>query len=73
MGRIFPLTMVQALIREVSDHTPLLLSSSEPLSIATQHLFKFKLGWLFRDGFIDMIQNIWSNTKVGQTPMEMEG
>jgi hypothetical protein len=66
----FPLSMVQALTREVSDHTPLLLNSGEPSHIATSPMFKFELGWLLRDGFMDMVRDIWMNTTVGCTPME---
>jgi hypothetical protein len=41
----FPLSMVQALAREVSDdHTPLLLKSGESSHLVTQHMFKFDLG-----------------------------
>jgi hypothetical protein len=66
----FPLSMVQALTREVSGHTPLLLNSGEPSHIATSPMFKFELGWLLRDGFMDMVRDIWMNTTVGCTPME---
>jgi endonuclease/exonuclease/phosphatase family metal-dependent hydrolase len=51
----FPLSTVQALTREVSDHTPLLLNSGEPSQLATQPMFKFELGWLLRDGFMEMV------------------
>jgi hypothetical protein len=61
---------VQALTREVSDHTPLLLNSGEPSQLATQPMFKFELGWLLRDGFMEMVRGIWTNTRVGETPME---
>jgi exonuclease III len=66
----FPLTMVHAITREVSDHTPLLLNFGELALMATQPMFKFKLGWLLRDGFIKMVRDIWTNTLVGSTPME---
>jgi hypothetical protein len=66
----FPLSTVQALAREVSDHTPLLLNSGEISRIATQPMFKFELGWLLRDGFLDMVRDIWANTTMGRTPME---
>jgi hypothetical protein len=66
----FPLSTVQALIREVLDHTPLLLNSGEPSHIVTSPMFKYELGWLLRDGFMDMVQDIWMNTTVGCTPME---
>jgi exonuclease III len=66
----FPLTTVRALTRGLSDHTPLLLNSGEPSSTGTRPLFKFEIGWLLREGFIELIREIWSNTVVGQTPME---
>jgi hypothetical protein len=66
----FPLSTVQALTREVSDHTPLLLNSGEPSQLATQPMFKFELGWLLRDAFMEMVRGIWTNTRVGRTPME---
>jgi exonuclease III len=66
----FPLSTVRALTREVSDHTPLLLNTGEPTNAHTQHMFKFELGWLLRDGFIDMIKGLWTSTTFGQTPME---
>jgi hypothetical protein len=59
----FPLSTVQALTREVSDHTPLLLNSREPSQLATQPMFKFELGWLLRDGFMEMVRGIWTNTE----------
>jgi hypothetical protein len=33
-------------------------------------MFKFELGWLLRDDFKEMVRDIWTNTTVGQTPME---
>jgi hypothetical protein len=33
-------------------------------------MFKFELGWLLRDEFIDMIRDLWSNTTIGHTPMK---
>jgi hypothetical protein len=59
----FPLYTVQALTREASDHAPLLLNSGESSHMATQPMFKFKLGWLLRDVFIEMVKDIWVNTK----------
>jgi hypothetical protein len=33
-------------------------------------MFKFELGWLLRDVFMDMVRDIWTYTIVGSTPME---
>jgi hypothetical protein len=65
----FPLTTVRVLTREVSDHTPHLINSGEPSLMATQSMFKFELGWLLRDDFMDMVRDIWSNTLISSTPM----
>jgi hypothetical protein len=42
---------VDALTREISDHTPLLLSTGEDTQTTGQPLFKFECGWLLRDDF----------------------
>jgi hypothetical protein len=33
-------------------------------------VFKFELGWLLRDGFADMVKNIWLNENKGSNAME---
>jgi hypothetical protein len=67
----FSLSTIRALTREISDHTPpLLLNTGDPTNAHTHHTFKFELGWLLCDGFIDMIRDLWSSTTYGQTPME---
>jgi hypothetical protein len=66
----FPLSTVQALSREILDHTPLLLKSGDDTTRSSQPMFKFETRWLLRDGFIDMIRVIWSNTSSRGTPME---
>ena len=49
----YPLAMVDALSREISDHAPLLLNSGEENKSKnqTQSQFKFELGWLLCDDF----------------------
>lgn len=32
--------------------------------------FKFELGWLLREGFMEMIKDIWTNENKGSTPLE---
>jgi hypothetical protein len=60
----YPLTMVRALSREVSGHTPLLLNSGDSSLMTTQPMFKFELGWLLREGFMDIVRDIWTHTVV---------
>ena len=66
---IYPHTTVYALTREISDHTPLLLSTNNPSS-AYQPQFKFELGWLLRDGFCEMVRDVWNSTLVDGSPIE---
>jgi hypothetical protein len=57
----FPLTNVVALSRGISDHTHLLLDTGRAPSSNNQPLFKVELGWLLRDGFVDMVKGIWES------------
>ncbi|WVZ96120.1 hypothetical protein U9M48_041796 [Paspalum notatum var. saurae] len=50
----YPKATVQALTREISDHTPLFLNSGDGDSSPPHSDFKFELGWLLREGFFDM-------------------
>jgi hypothetical protein len=52
----FPLSTVMALIRDISDHTPLYLDTGHISPGNKYNLFKFELGWLLRDGFADMVK-----------------
>jgi len=58
------------LSRDISDHTPLLLNTGVASSDSNQPTFKFELGWLLRDGFMDMVKKVWSEEDTGSTPME---
>ena len=65
----YPLTTIHALNREISDHTPLLCSTNSP-SQTYQPQFKFELGWLLRDGFCDMVRDVWHSVLVDGSPVE---
>jgi endonuclease/exonuclease/phosphatase family metal-dependent hydrolase len=49
-GLKYPKVTFHALLRALSDHTPLLLEIGMP-SQHTPKMFKFELSWLFKDGF----------------------
>ncbi|WVZ71809.1 LOW QUALITY PROTEIN: hypothetical protein U9M48_020345 [Paspalum notatum var. saurae] len=66
----YPKASVQALSREISDHTPLLLNSGDGDSISPHNVFKFELGWLLHEGFFDMVKNVWISTDIGDNPMD---
>ena len=65
----FPHTTVHALNREISDHTPLLMNTGNS-SVTYQPQFTFELGWLLREGFVEMVSDIWQNTLAEGTPLE---
>jgi hypothetical protein len=57
----FPLTMVEARDRNILDHTPLVVSTCASTHQTGTRPFRFKRGWFLRDGFYDMVANIWKS------------
>jgi len=66
----FPLVTVDALNREISDHTPLLLSTGDRVQVAGQHEFKFELSWLLLEGFFETVAKTWKSVICGYSPMK---
>jgi hypothetical protein len=66
----FPLATVEALNREISDHTPLLLRMEEKAKSKKQPPFKFELGWLLKDEFFEVVTEVWKKENRGTTPMQ---
>jgi len=64
------MSTVEALTREISDHTPLLLDTDQASHRGNTPLFKFELGWLTRDGFFDLITDVWKAKNRGTTPLQ---
>lgn len=67
----FPLATVIALSRDISDHTPLLLNAGEELSPKAPPLFKFELRWLLREGFLELVSEIWHKESRGSTAQQV--
>jgi mannosylglycoprotein endo-beta-mannosidase len=67
----FPQVSVRALprIESLSDHAPILLTTGIP-SPPRKRPFKFELGWLQREGFSDMVKNVWDQQFVAGTPIQ---
>lgn len=55
----YPLSSVKVKDRNISDHAPLVLNTGSSNHQNKQPLFKFERGWLLRDGFFDMVADIW--------------
>ena len=66
----FSLVTVDALNREISDHTPLLLSISEKVHRSRQHEFKFELSWFLQKDFSETVMRVWKSVEYGYTPMK---
>lgn len=66
----FPLCTVEARNKGQSDHTPLVLNTGSSTHTTSPPLFKFERGWFLREGFHDMVTNIWHNTTPGRTSLE---
>jgi hypothetical protein len=66
----FPLATVEALNRDISDHTPLLLSTGDGVKLRKPPPFKFELGWLLKEGFFEKVSEVWTKESKGSSPMQ---
>jgi hypothetical protein len=62
--------IVHTLTRDISDHTPLLLDTGMPSQLNKPNMFKFELGWLLKDGFYELVADLWHKEKKGSTLTE---
>jgi hypothetical protein len=66
----YPTVTLHTLNRAMFDHTPLLLNTRVP-SKRTTPMFKFKLSWLFKECFHEMVIELWQREQRGLTPIEV--
>jgi hypothetical protein len=66
----YPRASVNALSRNISDHTPLLLSIGV-VNVHTMPPFKFELGWFLQDDFVEIIKYIWISETRGSNLLEI--
>jgi hypothetical protein len=66
----FPLSTVQALNMIFSDHTLLLIDTGNDTHGCKKPLSKFELGWLLRDGFYELVVDVWNKQTKGDTPLK---
>jgi response regulator RpfG family c-di-GMP phosphodiesterase len=66
----YPMVSVRALehIERLCNHAPILLTTGIPKPLCKRP-FKFELGWLQREGFYDMVKNVWDRPVSGNTPI----
>jgi hypothetical protein len=68
----FPMVFVRAPLERIegfSDHAPILLTTGTPTP-TSKHRFKFELGWLQREGFHDMVKNVWERLVAANSPIQ---
>jgi hypothetical protein len=56
-------------IEGLFDHAPILLTTGIPKP-PSKHRFKFDLGWLQREGFHDMVKNVWERPIAANSPIQ---
>jgi exonuclease III len=66
----FSLAMVEATDRNISDHTPLVMPTGASTHQYGTRPFRFERGWLLKEGFYDMVANIWRSENSGSSPLE---
>lgn len=69
---LYPLVSVRKLVREVSDHNPLLLSTGmEERSAPGQREFRFELSWLKNEEFFPKAKSIWEQVVRADDPIDI--
>jgi exonuclease III len=65
----FPLAKVEVRDQNISDHTPLVVSTSASTHQSGSRPFQFERGWLVKEGFYDMVAHIWRSENSGSSPL----
>jgi hypothetical protein len=66
----YPRVMVQALTREILNHSPLLIDSGQPPKQNKANLFKFELSWLLKEEFYELVTEVWHKENRGSSSLE---
>jgi exonuclease III len=68
---LFPLVSIKKLVKDASDHCPLVLDSGENSIIKKQNGFKFDVGWLKNDDFLPIVSKIWERHVDSSDPIDI--
>jgi hypothetical protein len=66
----FPLAKVEARYQNISDHTPLVVSRGASTHQSGNKPFRFERGWFLKEGFYNMVANIWRSENSGSYPLQ---
>ena len=70
--RQFPLTFVRKLVKEISDHSPLILNTDDFLpNPGHQRDFRFDLNWLKNPEFITLVAKVWLKPVNSKNPIDV--
>ena len=61
---------MQALTRDISDHTPLLLDCGTSTNQGNQRPFQFELCWLLTNDFFEQVRDVWNNENNGTNSLQ---
>jgi hypothetical protein len=56
-------------IEGLSDHAHILLTTGTP-KLPNNYRFKFEIGWLQREGFLDMVKTVWGRPVSVTSPIQ---
>jgi hypothetical protein len=66
----FPLAKVEPRDRNMLDHTPLVVSTGASTHQSGSRPFRFERGRLLKEGFYDMVANIWRPENSRSSPLQ---
>uniref|UniRef100_A0A453GN12 Endonuclease/exonuclease/phosphatase domain-containing protein n=1 Tax=Aegilops tauschii subsp. strangulata TaxID=200361 RepID=A0A453GN12_AEGTS len=69
---LFPLVSIRKLVREISDHNPLLLATGEEGREAPKpREFRFDLSWIKDERFLPLVGKIWARGVFSKDPIDV--
>lgn len=69
---LFPLVHVKKLIREMSDHNPLIMDYGIDQKLPpTKRSFRFDIAWLKNEDFLPLVREIWDNHVNSTDPIDV--
>jgi exonuclease III len=68
---LFPLVSVKRLVRDQSDHNPLVLDTGDTILPVKKRSFKFDTIWLKNDEFLPKVESIWKQQVNSSDPIDV--
>jgi hypothetical protein len=68
---LFPLAFVKRLVRDQSDHNPLVLDTGDGVVLPKKREFKFDINWLKNNSFLEKVEEIWTHPVRSTDPIDV--